>query len=63
MAQQDMTACPAGRRFVHGLGLAIYRASLGYMEQNRDPLFGGSTDEDVLQDEPPHSSDDGQHAA
>jgi DNA-binding PadR family transcriptional regulator len=63
MAQQDMTGCPAGRRFVNGLGLAVYRASLGYMEQNRDLLFEGSNDEDPLQEDPPHSSADGQHAA
>ena len=63
MAQQDVTGYPADRRFVHGLGLAVYRASLGYMEQNRDLLFGSSTNGDVMQEEPPHSSADGQPAA
>lgn len=63
MAQQDMTGRPADRRFVHGLGLAVYRASLGYMEQNQDLLFGGSKDEDPSQEDPPHHSAGEQHAA
>ncbi len=30
-----------GQTFIHGLGLAIYRAKLAYIEQNRDRLLAG----------------------
>ncbi len=36
------TGCPCrsdGQRFVHGLGLAIYRAVIDYMDQYRDALL------------------------
>ncbi|MCW5698395.1 MAG: PadR family transcriptional regulator [Rhodospirillales bacterium] len=39
MARQDSCSCQNGQRFVHGLGLAIYRAVVSYMEQNRGLLL------------------------
>ncbi|TVR98539.1 MAG: PadR family transcriptional regulator [Rhodospirillales bacterium] len=35
MAGQDMSGAGSGRQFVHGMGLAIYRAVVGYMERHR----------------------------
>ena len=39
MAEIDLSALPGDRRFVCGFGLAIYRAAIEYMENNRDLLF------------------------
>jgi PadR family transcriptional regulator, regulatory protein AphA len=55
MAQQDMTSRPAGRRFVHGMGLAIYRASVAYMEQNQHLLFAHREREHEFQQDPPRA--------
>ena len=33
---------PAGQRFVHGFGLALYRAAADYLVQNREALLSGS---------------------
>ena len=63
MEQQDMTGCLADRRFVHGLGLAIYRASLAYMEQNQDLLFADSNEENSFHEDLPQPSLGAQHAA
>jgi PadR family transcriptional regulator, regulatory protein AphA len=54
MAQQDMADRPAGRRFVHGMGLAVYRASLAYMEQNRDLLFDRAGGRNTPTENSPH---------
>ncbi|CCQ74308.1 PadR family transcriptional regulator [Magnetospira sp. QH-2] len=32
----NLDGAPPGRRFVHGLGLVIYKAVIDYMENNRD---------------------------
>ena len=70
MAQQDMAERPAGRRFVHGMGLAIYRASIAYMEENRDLLFEQTREEganheqgeqDAQHETPPYPAS-GHHA-
>ena len=63
MAEQDMTDRPAGRRFVHGMGLAIYRASVAYMEENQDLLFARTEREVASQEQPPHDAAGGHHAA
>ncbi|MDP7242703.1 MAG: PadR family transcriptional regulator [Rhodospirillales bacterium] len=39
MAEIDLSELPGDRRFVCGFGLAIYRAAIEYMENNRDLLF------------------------
>ena len=39
MAEIDLSELPDDRRFVCGFGLAIYRAAIEYMENNRDLLF------------------------
>ena len=62
MAQQDMAGRPAGRRFVHGMGLAVYRANIAYMEENRDLLFEGPGEQDAHHEQdapneiPPHGA-------
>ncbi len=53
MARQEMTNCSTSRRFVHGMGLAIYRASLAYMEENRDLLFGPGDVGDARREQAP----------
>ena len=63
MEQQDMTGCPADRRFVHGMGIAIYRASLAYMEQNQGLLFGGSKERNSPHEDLPQPAPGEQHAA
>jgi predicted ArsR family transcriptional regulator len=63
MEQQDMTDSPAGRRFVHGMGLAVYRANLAYMEQNQDLLFAARNEGDPLHEDLPQATPGGQHAA
>lgn len=45
MEQQDMARCGAGRRFVHGLGLAVYHASAAYLEENEALLFASADHE------------------
>lgn len=35
---------PAGQRFVHGFGLAIYQAAVNYLMENREALLSGSAD-------------------
>lgn len=40
MSAQDRRGFGAGRRFVHGFGLAVYQAAVDYMEDNRDMLLG-----------------------
>ena len=39
MEEHGVCEAPGGRCFVHGFGLAIYRAIVGYMEANRHLLF------------------------
>ena len=39
MKEIDLSTLPSDRRFVCGFGLAIYRAAIEYMENNRDLLF------------------------
>ena len=39
MEEHDVCGASGGRCFVHGFGLAIYRAIVGYMEANRHLLF------------------------
>lgn len=62
MAQQDMAGRPADRRFVHGMGLAVYRASIAYMEENRDLLFERSGEQDAQDETPPYRAN-GHHVA
>ena len=62
MAQQDMAGRPADRRFVHGMGLAVYRASIAYMEENRDLLFERSGEQDAQHETPPYRAN-GHHVA
>jgi len=40
MTEKDISECTAGQRFVHGCGLAVYRAVVDHMESNREMLFG-----------------------
>jgi DNA-binding PadR family transcriptional regulator len=39
MSGCDLSAAPEGHRFVHGFGLALYRAAAAYMAENRDKLL------------------------
>ncbi|WP_455374409.1 PadR family transcriptional regulator [Limibacillus halophilus] len=39
MSGCDLSAAPAGHRFVHGFGLALYRAAADYMRENRDKVL------------------------
>ncbi len=41
----DLTGVPEGARFVHGLGLAVYRAAVDYIDRNRDRLLSPSIEE------------------
>ncbi|HYE48653.1 MAG TPA: PadR family transcriptional regulator [Azospirillaceae bacterium] len=46
-AIQEMEGCcgqpmAAGEKFVHGLGLAIYRAAAAYIEEHRHEVVGGA---------------------
>lgn len=41
MSRQDKSGYGAGRKFVHGFGLAIYGAVAAYLEENRDLLLAG----------------------
>jgi DNA-binding PadR family transcriptional regulator len=43
MSEIDLAGLPGDRRFVCGFGLAIYRAAIAYMEDNRDLLFDDGT--------------------
>lgn len=63
MEQQDMAHCRAGRRFVHGLGLAIYRASVAYMEENEALLFAPPEHEHELRKQRPQDDAAEQPAA
>ena len=63
MAQQDMAHCGAGRRFVHGLGLAIYRASVAYMEENEALLFAPTEHKNESRQNTPHDGAAEQSAA
>lgn len=43
------TSCDGfGRQFVHGFGLAVYEAAVGYLEEHADEFLEGSTDADKL---------------
>ncbi|TVR82207.1 MAG: PadR family transcriptional regulator [Rhodospirillales bacterium] len=44
MAAQDMSCCGPGRQFVHGMGLAIYRAVVAYMEERGDMVLAPPDD-------------------
>ncbi|MBK1695688.1 PadR family transcriptional regulator [Rhodovibrio salinarum] len=35
---------PAGERFVHGLGLAVYQCARDYLREHRDALLAGAAD-------------------
>jgi len=39
MTSGDCHLGPAGQRFVHGFGLAVYRAAAAYLKQNRNELL------------------------
>ena len=40
----DLDNRPAGERFVHGLGLAVYRCARDYLRDHRDTLLAGAAD-------------------
>jgi DNA-binding PadR family transcriptional regulator len=40
----DLDNRPAGERFVHGLGLAVYRCARDYLRDNRHTLLAGAAD-------------------
>jgi DNA-binding PadR family transcriptional regulator len=40
----DLDNRPAGERFVHGLGLAVYRCARDYLRDNRATLLAGAVD-------------------
>ncbi len=39
MAACDLTACPPGEAFVHGLGQAVYEAAAAYLREHCDELL------------------------
>lgn len=41
MESCDVTTLPAGERFVHGMGLTIYRAAVDYLITHREQLLDG----------------------
>lgn len=44
MESCDLSATTPGRCFVHGYGLALYRAATEYLRQQRDQAIAGSAD-------------------
>jgi hypothetical protein len=40
----DLDNRPAGERFVHGMGLAVYRCARDYLRQHRNTLLAGAAD-------------------
>jgi hypothetical protein len=42
----DLDNRPAGERFVHGLGLAVYRCARDYLREHRASLLAGAADAD-----------------
>lgn len=40
----DLDNRPSGERFVHGLGLAVYRCARDYLRDNREVLLAGAAD-------------------
>ncbi|HYD30597.1 MAG TPA: PadR family transcriptional regulator [Azospirillaceae bacterium] len=46
VAEMDAATCesppPAGARFIHGMGLAIYRTCIDYLEEHKHELIGAA---------------------
>jgi len=42
MTEKDLSECTDGQRFVHGLGLAVYKAVVDHMESHRDMLLAAA---------------------
>jgi hypothetical protein len=43
----DLNNRPAGERFVHGFGLAVYRCARDYLRDHRASLLAGAADADT----------------
>src|SRR5262249_23297685 len=52
----DSADTPAGGRFINGLGLAIYRSEVAYLEENRSGFVDGLKHKDRAAEERPETA-------